>query len=181
MRVVERLDAICPKIDDYAYIPAKYDLNYRPATQSGKRPDYIGVEQAKGWPARHSVYLLQGLCAFVRETGDGLAENLAGQLARFIRHHAEYFDEDGRFLARHEGYLGPKSAIHFYCHANGLLVLSEYALVSGEISFAEFAPKRLRICQDARFPQRLDSSRSILFGRRIAAALSTARRATRQL
>lgn len=140
-RVVERLDTICPKIDDFAYIPAKYDLNYRPATQSGRRPDYMGVEHAKGWPARHSVYLLQGLCAFVRETGDAAASDLAGKLARFIRYHAEYFCEDGQFLARHEGYLGPKSAIHFYCHANGLLVLTEYTLVSGDRSFAEFARK----------------------------------------
>jgi hypothetical protein len=87
------------------------------------------------------AWIVQGLCAYYRETNYPPAIELAGRLVRHMRYHGKIFDEEGRFIAAHDGYKGPHTAIHFYRHANTLLSFVEYALATGEKEYAEFARK----------------------------------------
>jgi hypothetical protein len=97
--------------------------------------------------------LLQGLSVYYRETDYQPAKELAGRLARFLRHHAGFFDEDGSFLARHDGYLGKNTALHFHAHTNALLALLEYAVVAGETEYAPFARKGYEYARSTGTPQ----------------------------
>lgn len=122
------LDAAAHK-DDYCYFP------YDPPTMP------------TGWGATIQGWTLQGVTQFYNATGSEIALELAGKIARYLKDHAEVFDAEGRFLARHgesiprspESRLGP--ALHFHHNGNAMDALAEYALATGDAEFTEFVKK----------------------------------------
>jgi hypothetical protein len=100
-----------------------------------------------GWAATFQGWTLQGVTQFYNATGSDFALELAGKLARYLKDHAEVFNTEGRFLARHdvsiplspESPLGP--ALHFHHNGNAMDALAEYALATGDAEFTEFVKK----------------------------------------
>lgn len=72
-------------------------------------------------------------------TGFLSARKLADELARYLKDHAQIFDANGRFLARHESEKG--TALHFHGNGNTMAALSEYALATHDQEFAGFVQK----------------------------------------
>ena len=97
-----------------------------------------------GWAATFQGWTLQGVTQFYNATGSEIALELAGKLARYLKDHAEVFDAEGRFLARHDASipLSPESplgpALHFHHNGNAMDALAEYALATGDAEFTEF-------------------------------------------
>ena len=100
-----------------------------------------------GWAATFQGWTLQGATQFYNATGSEIALELAGKLARYLKDHAEVFDAEGRFLARHDASipLSPESplgpALHFHHNGNAMDALAEYALATGDAEFTEFVKK----------------------------------------
>ena len=100
-----------------------------------------------GWAATLQGWTLQGVTQFYNATGSEIALELAGKLARYLKDHAEVFDAEGRFLARHgdsipqspESRLGP--ALHFHHNGNAMDALAEYALATDDVEYTEFVKK----------------------------------------
>jgi hypothetical protein len=105
--------------DDYGYFP----------DEQGQMPT--------GWAATWSGWVLQGLAALYQSTGSPDVLKLSEKLARFLKDHAQIFDPDGRFLARHPSDRGP--ALQFHHNGNALEGIAAYAAASGSSEFAAFA------------------------------------------
>lgn len=90
-----------------------------------------------GWEATWGGWVLQGLTQLFVDTDNPEALELAGKLARYLKEHAQVFDKDAHFLARHPSDLGP--ALHFHHNGNALEGISAYALASRDPEFASFA------------------------------------------
>lgn len=105
--------------DDYCYYP----------TEQGTMPT--------GWDATWGGWVLQGLSQLFSATGDSGTLDLAGKLARYLKDHAQVFDAEAHFLARHPSDNGP--ALHFHHNGNVLEGISAYALATNDHEFASFA------------------------------------------
>ncbi len=92
-----------------------------------------------GWEATFEGWTLQGVTRVYALTGSSSARRLADELARYLKDHAQIFDANGNFLARHESDMGP--ALHFHHNGNAMAALSEYALATRDLEFAAFAQK----------------------------------------
>ncbi len=92
-----------------------------------------------GWGATFLGWGIQGLTEFYKQTSDPLAGELTPKLAHYLKDHAQVFDAEGHFLARHDSARGP--ALHFHHNANALEALSEYGLVFGDAQMLEFVRK----------------------------------------
>jgi len=90
-----------------------------------------------GWEATWGGWVLQGLTLLFVDTDNSEALELAGKLARYLKEHAQVFDKDAHFLARHPSDHGP--ALHFHHNGNALEGISAYAFASGDPEFAAFA------------------------------------------
>lgn len=138
-RIVENWRKQVVQREDFAYFPPTG--NYALDPTGTRRLEEYKADIPAGWPATFSGWALQGLAVYFRETRYEPALELAGKLARFLRYHGGVFDGEGRFLARHDGYLGPKTALHFHHNANSAVALVEYAIASGKREYAEFGRK----------------------------------------
>lgn len=92
-----------------------------------------------GWDATYQGWTLQGVTMIYSITGSSSARKLADELARYLKDHAQIFDANGNFLARHPSDQGP--ALHFHHNGNAMTALSEYALATGDQEFADFVQK----------------------------------------
>ncbi|MGD2178663.1 MAG: right-handed parallel beta-helix repeat-containing protein, partial [Anaerolineae bacterium] len=99
-------------------------------------PDGQGA-MPTGWEATYQGWTLQGVTQLYLATGSDTARQLAAELARYLKDHAQVFDGDGHFLARHPSGMGP--ALHFHHNGNALVGISEYARATGDEEFAAFA------------------------------------------
>ncbi len=104
--------------DDYGYF----------AGEDGSMPT--------GWDATYAGWTLQGLVQVCAVMQLPLAYELAGRLARYLKDHAQVFDDQGRFLARHAADNGSK--LHFHHNGNVLVGLAEYADVCRDADHAAF-------------------------------------------
>jgi hypothetical protein len=96
-------------------------------------------EMNTGWEATQEGWTLQGVTSVYSITGSSSARRLAEELARYLKDHAQIFDANGNFLARHESDMGP--ALHFHHNGNAMAALSEYALATRDPEFAAFVQK----------------------------------------
>jgi hypothetical protein len=78
--------------------------------------------------------LIQGLAQYYRVSGYEPAAVLAKKLSNYVRHHAVYFDPQGRYLS---GNLS-KPEGHFEAHSFGLLALLEHAVAVNDRDLAGF-------------------------------------------
>jgi len=90
-----------------------------------------------GWQATYQGWTLQGVTRIYSTTGSDPARRLAARLARYLKDHAQVFDRNGSFQARHPSDMGP--ALHFHHNGNTMVALSEYALSTGDQEFAALA------------------------------------------
>lgn len=118
-QAVRRLSQMMVYKDDYCYYPS----------EQGAMPT--------GWDATWGGWVLQGLARLSMATQDSDAFELAGKLARYLKDHAQVFDTEAHFLARHPSSEGP--ALHFHHNGNALEGISSYALVANDTEFALFA------------------------------------------
>jgi hypothetical protein len=105
--------------DDYCYYPG----------EQGAMPT--------GWDATWGGWVLQGLTQLYLATKDSNVLDLASKLARYLKDHAQIFDTEAHFLARHPSGNGP--ALHFHHNGNALEGISAYALATNDREFASFA------------------------------------------
>ncbi|MGD8998258.1 MAG: glycoside hydrolase family 127 protein, partial [Anaerolineae bacterium] len=118
-RALESFSEAVVHEDDYCYFPDGH----------GAMPT--------GWEATYQGWTLQGVTQLYLATRSDAARQLAAELARYLKDHAQVFDGDGHFLARHPSGMGP--ALHFHHNGNALVGISEYALATGDEEFAAFA------------------------------------------
>ncbi|MBN1666440.1 MAG: glycoside hydrolase family 127 protein [Anaerolineales bacterium] len=114
---------------------------------------YLTDSQGKmhtGWEATQEGWTLQGVTSVYSITGSRAARKLADELARYLKDHAQIFDANGHFLARHESENGP--ALHFHHNGNAMTALSEYALATHNQEFAAFAQKGYEYARSAGWP-----------------------------
>ena len=149
--MIDILIEVCPSVQDFSYYPPNMDFQLDP-TRSRKMEDYH-EDYPTGWPAMGDAWLVQGLCAYYRETNYLPAIKLAKRLVRHMRYYGKIFDKQGRFIAAHDGFKGPNTAIHFYRHVNSLLSFIEYALVTGDRELAEFVKKSYLYARSTGTPQ----------------------------
>lgn len=90
-----------------------------------------------GWDATYAGWTIQGLAQVYAIMHLSLAGELAAQLARYLKDHAQVFDEQAHFLARHPSERGP--ILHFHHNGNALVGLAEYASAAGDADIAAFA------------------------------------------
>lgn len=107
-------------------------------------------EMNTGWDATQEGWTLQGVTSVYSITGSSAARKLADELARYLKDHAQIFDANGHFLARHESEMGP--ALHFHHNGNAMTALSEYALATRDPEFAEFVQKGYEIGRSIGWP-----------------------------
>jgi hypothetical protein len=101
---------------------------------------YLGIGTMNtGWEATFEGWTLQGMTGVYSITGSPAARQLADELARYLKDHAQIFDTNGSFLARHPSEQGP--ALHFHHNGNAMVALSEYALATRDPEFAAFVQK----------------------------------------
>ena len=103
-----------------------------------------------GWEATQEGWTLQGVTSVYSITGSLSARKLADELARYLKDHAQIFDANGRFLARHESEKGP--ALHFHGNGNTMAALSEYALATHDQEFAGFVQKGYEYARSVGWP-----------------------------
>ncbi len=103
-----------------------------------------------GWEATFEGWSLQGVTRVYSITGSSSAKRLSDKLARYLKDHAQVFDLDGSFLARHESDLGP--ALHFHHNGNAMAALSEYALATGDQDFSAFVQKGYEFARSVGWP-----------------------------
>ena len=123
-RVVDALNGIVIRRDDYAYTPLWL---YGPDTTTEcDTPLPTGQDSSKeGW-------IIQGLTQFYRTARYEPAIDLAGRLARYCRHHGEYFGPEGEFISTHT---------HTHSHTLVLLAIADYAITVGDKELLEFSRK----------------------------------------
>ncbi|NOH02217.1 MAG: hypothetical protein HND47_09800 [Chloroflexi bacterium] len=107
-------------------------------------------EMNTGWEATQEGWTLQGVISVYSITGSSSARKLADELARYLKDHAQIFDTNGHFLARHESDMGP--ALHFHHNGNAMEALSEYALVTHDQEFADFIQKGYEYARSVGWP-----------------------------
>ena len=90
-----------------------------------------------GWDATWGGWVLQGLTKLYLATNSSDALELASRLARYLKDHAQIFDINAHFLARHPSSSGP--ALHFHHNGNALEGISAYAVAANDSEFASFA------------------------------------------
>jgi hypothetical protein len=103
-----------------------------------------------GWEATFEGWTLQGVARVYSITGSSSARRLADELARYLKDHAQIFDRNGNFLARHESDMGP--ALHFHHNGNAMAALSEYALATRDPEFADFVQKGYEYARSVGWP-----------------------------
>jgi hypothetical protein len=142
-RMIGRMGEIVTDEGGYAYFPAggfepNATLSFNGAGEQEMPTGILAVEGGNG-------RLIQGLSQYYRVTGYEPAGKLAGKLVEFLRHHAHYYDGEGRFLfSRFEkdvakrfctqnypqlnvaGADGQLLGGHFHAHTIGLLSILEY-------------------------------------------------------
>jgi hypothetical protein len=111
-------------VDDYCYFP----WNNASPVPEGKMPT--------GWAATWHGWSLQGAVQFHRRTGSEAARQLADKTARYLKDHAELFTDKSEFLARIPP---PASMLHFHHNANAMEAFTEYAHMTGDPEYGEFA------------------------------------------
>ena len=107
-------------------------------------------EMNTGWEATQEGWTLQGITSVYSITGSSSARKLADELARYLKDHAQIFDTDGHFLARHESGMGP--ALHFHHNGNAMAALSEYALATHDQEFVDFVQKGYEYARSVGWP-----------------------------
>lgn len=107
-------------------------------------------EMNTGWDATQEGWTLQGVTSVYSITGSSAARKLADELARYLKDHAQIFEPNGRFLARHESGMGP--ALHFHANGNAMAALSEYALATQDQEFADFVQKGYEYARSIGWP-----------------------------
>ncbi|MFH2038993.1 MAG: hypothetical protein ABIJ65_06105 [Chloroflexota bacterium] len=107
-------------------------------------------EMNTGWEATQEGWTLQGVISVYSITGSSSARKLADELARYLKDHAQIFDTNGHFLARHESEMGP--ALHFHHNGNAMEALSEYALATHDQEFADFVQKGYEYARSVGWP-----------------------------
>ena len=107
-------------------------------------------EMNTGWEATQEGWTLQGITSVYSITGSSSARKLADELARYLKDHAQIFDSDGHFLARHESGMGP--ALHFHHNGNAMAALSEYALATHDQEFVDFVQKGYEFARSVGWP-----------------------------
>jgi parallel beta-helix repeat protein len=117
--VVDRLSRAMVHKDDYSYLP----------DDEGEMPT--------GWEGTYHGWTLQGVTQWYLATGSSTAREVAAELARYLKDHAQVFDSQGHFLACHAWQIGP--CVHFHHNGNALVAISEYAAATGDEEFARFA------------------------------------------
>lgn len=103
-----------------------------------------------GWEATSEGWTLQGVTSVYSIIGSPSARKLADELARYLKDHAQIFDANGRFLARHESEKEP--ALHFHGNGNTMTALSEYALATHDQEFAGFVQKGYEYARSVGWP-----------------------------
>jgi len=103
-----------------------------------------------GWDATSEGWTLQGVTSVYSITGSLAARKMADELARYLKDHAQIFDGNGHFLARHESEKGP--ALHFHVNGNAMTALSEYALATHDQEFADFVQKGYEYARSVGWP-----------------------------
>ncbi len=107
-------------------------------------------EMNTGWEATQEGWTLQGVTSVYSITGSPSARKLAEELARYLKDHAQIFDTNGRFLARHESEMG--LALHFHHNGNAMTALSEFALAAHDQEFADFVQKGYEYARSVGYP-----------------------------
>ncbi len=114
---------------------------------------YLTYDKGKmniGWEASQEGWTLQGVTSVYSITGSSAARRLADELARYLKDHAQIFNANGHFLARHESDEGP--ALHFHHNGNAMNALSEYALATRNQEFADFVQKGYEYARSVGWP-----------------------------
>jgi hypothetical protein len=134
---------------DYSFFPAggyEPNGNFIEGWSAGQQEMPTGYLALDGGNGR----VIQGLAQYYRVTGYEPARTLAGKLVKFIRFHADAFDEEGRFRISayekggaewavkysqaHGGHVtldevkGQTLGGHFHSHTIGILSVLEYAM-----------------------------------------------------
>jgi hypothetical protein len=107
-------------------------------------------EMNTGWEATQEGWTLQGVTSVYSITGSSSARKLADELGHYLKDHAQIFDTNGHFLARHESEMGP--ALHFHHNGNAMAALSEYALATHDQEFADFVQKGYEYARSVGWP-----------------------------
>lgn len=129
---INRLSRLFTHEKDYCYLP----------NEEG--------EIRTGWDATSEGWTLQGVTSVYSITGSLSARKMADELARYLKDHAQIFDGNGHFLARHESEKGP--ALHFHGNGNTMTALSEYALATHDQEFADFVQKGYEYARSVGWP-----------------------------
>ena len=127
---------------DYRYFP---NIVYLPNARYN--PDSPQAAMPQGiWGGEINGRLIQGAARFYELTGYEPASELAETITRYVRFHADYFTEDGKFL----GEWG-----HFHAHAIYLLGMLQHASAVEDGELMEFVKRSYAW---AKSPQAFSSS-----------------------
>ncbi|MGH9162734.1 MAG: hypothetical protein ACRD2X_22430 [Vicinamibacteraceae bacterium] len=126
--------------DDFSYYPVAI---FVPGSKVGS-----DVQPPTGLLAAESGYrLIQGLAHYYRAAGYEPARDLAGRLSNYVRHHAKFFDANGRFIDRDH----PEPRGHFHGHTLALLSMLEYAVVAQDKDLIDFVRRSYEWARDDAF------------------------------
>lgn len=146
---IKLTDGLCRSTvvkDDIAYIPM-YTLEPGKKFPENSKPPKRFVAGCASW-------VIQGLtqCARILEYKPAL--DLAEKMVNYIVKHAEWFDEEGKFLSdflpndykgdfvdQTTGTFELKDPIHFHAHTNTIMAVLEYIQVSGDRTYLKWAQK----------------------------------------
>ena len=130
-RLVDGLAAYAVYRDDYAFLPKGAIVPGRYPAADAEMPTGIWASAQSGW-------VLQGLAQAGKHLEYEPALELAGRLARYLKDHSRYYDDDGSFSpGRPER--GPRA--HFHHHLYPQLAMLDYGLVAGDQPMIDFAHK----------------------------------------
>jgi hypothetical protein len=147
-RMILRLAELAVERNGFTYLP---NWAFEPHAQCGPNPP-----MPTGWDAVDygNIRLIQGLTQYYKVTGFEPARKLAAGLTAFGMGHAEYYDEQGRFLfssverdallksdRMQRNYPEAKDAKlggHFHNHTIGALSMLEYGLAAHDRNVLEF-------------------------------------------
>ncbi|MBD14354.1 MAG: hypothetical protein CMJ72_04205 [Planctomycetaceae bacterium] len=146
IKIVDRLDSFCKRKEDFAYFPVIMHFLADP-TRTVSLEEY-DEPFPTAWPAMHDAWLVEGLVAFYHQTQYPPALDLAGLLVEHMRAHGKIFGNSGEFQAGHNGYQGPRTALHFHRHTNVLIALLDYAMAKRDEDLAKF------VCQCYEYARR---------------------------
>ncbi len=138
-KMIDRLSQLAVDRGDFAYFP---DGSLIPNGKFGRNapmPTGVMAEENSG-------RIVQGLSQYYRATGYEPALRLAGKLAHYVRHQAQYYQADGAWLFSPMEKQWVKSwnveslvnGGHGHSHCIGLLSLLEYGLAARDKETIEF-------------------------------------------